>query len=582
MSASDPKAGLPPEAPPSLFSPTSKKQTMAWRAAPLLVALVGAFLSHILYSPLGFNPTDDGLQLAFARRLLDGEWPHRDFFSVRPALSYLLWAPLVAWTKDTAIFLSRAIVWLQWAAMAWLWASVLLRRVLRCSHSLPEELLCVATAFVLSSHTFPVMAWHTIDGLFLLTLGLALTKSPRRALHLLGWGLIGLAPLCKQSFAPAVPLLLLVSWHRSNPRAWLAATLPALAYFTLFAFAGCADRVVEQLTAHSRFLATAVLVYPIRYPLFVGVIAGAAAWIYLTRTRKLCAARILRSPLANVVPLVAAGVFAPLPWLMFRSPETVSIHLFAVVLGFVLGSVVLLIESTRSAQPLPHARQLRALTHFATEASIVAWCTAISVATNYPALAAGSLWCSVFAYLQPQRFAFRQSHRSAYAIALAATFAVLVILFHDARLHRIYREAPSEALTVSLTGIMKGASHLRTNPRTAAMLADLRDLTTSLSQQRRPYAILPDCAAWWIAAQQRNPLPLLWDNEVELPNATLRRQAIEALDSKRGTLALLITRYETDSLAEKLRPLAPRYPATQHGHSHWSKVGETSFFEIYE
>jgi hypothetical protein len=43
-----------------------------------------AAAAHLLYSSLGLNPTDDGFTLAYARRILDGQIPHRDFVIIRP------------------------------------------------------------------------------------------------------------------------------------------------------------------------------------------------------------------------------------------------------------------------------------------------------------------------------------------------------------------------------------------------------------------------------------------------------------------------------------------------------------------
>jgi hypothetical protein len=577
MSANQSKVELPFEASPFLFFTAGSAHRVV-RVLPLIFAIIIALVCHALFSPLGLNPTDDGLQLAFARRVLDGQWPHRDFFSVRTALSYVLWAPVVAWGGNSVIFLSRAIVWLQWALISWLWASVLLRHVLRKVLTPSEELLCVAGAFFLGSHTFPIMAWHTIDGLFLISLGLAATKSSRSSLRLLGWLLIGFAPLSKQSFFLAVPLLLLVSPYRPNWRAWCCAILPGLAYTALFLLKGSGRQLLEQLTANSRFFRTAFAVYVIQYPPFLGVVAAAAAWISLGRIRRhpLCE----RYRVQGAVSLLfVAGIFAPLPWLLFWHPAEVSIHLFAVALGLALGS-----SATRPhfALPARRKRHSHALALFATEAAIVAWCSALSIAVNYPALAAGALWCAIFAILTPERLTMRRHSKLLYGIALTLTIGGLIVVFHDARRHKIYREAPAEALTASLDGVMAGAAYLRTNVRTAALLADLHDLTTSFTQQRRRYAILPDCSAWWIRAAQRNPLPLVWDNEVELPNSVLREQAIRALEASRGQVTVLVTRYETDALAEKLRPLAPRYPLTQYLRSHWRQVGETAFFELYE
>lgn len=87
-------------------------------AAPLAAAALALF-SHVLYSPLGFNATDEGWMLAGSRRLLDGEVPHRDFISLRPAGSSLLHVPEVAFGGDHVILLSRLAAWIQYGVIAW-------------------------------------------------------------------------------------------------------------------------------------------------------------------------------------------------------------------------------------------------------------------------------------------------------------------------------------------------------------------------------------------------------------------------------------------------------------------------------
>ncbi|MCX7624792.1 MAG: hypothetical protein N2Z21_01045, partial [Candidatus Sumerlaeaceae bacterium] len=205
-----------------------------------------AIVCHLIYSPLGFNPTDDGLQLAFARRVLHGEIPHRDFISVRPALSYYAWAPAVALFGDRVLLLSRGIVWLQWAAItaAWTW---LFARALPKNHLQSAEITAAGIiAFATSVHHFPIMPWHTTDGLMLASLGLMLTCSSRPVRRSLGWFIIGLAPLCKQSFVPLVPLLLLLSLDRKRWQAWMLATAPTFFYACALVMAGAGKDAWDQ------------------------------------------------------------------------------------------------------------------------------------------------------------------------------------------------------------------------------------------------------------------------------------------------------------------------------------------------
>ncbi len=533
-----------------------------------LIALV--VVAHVLYSPLGFNPTDDGLQLAFARRVAHGEVPHRDFLSVRPALSYYLWAPSLR-LGDSVIVATRGLVWLEWGILVWLWTRVLVRRILRHALAPVEELALTTVGFMVGFHNFPVMPWHTIDGLFLLSLGLALTKARSRGWRATGWCLVGLAPLVKQSYAPAVLLLLLMGRERAKPWAWGSAIVPGLVYAMVMAASGALGDALAQLTSNPRFLATAVLTYPVTYPLFPLVVVGAAGWAFLwDKAGK-------RTKLWGAVALAAAGIVPPLALLNIFAPQMFSIHLFGVALGLAAG---LALVRCFSQGGLPCAAVLRRVGTLLAEALILAWTSAISIAVNYPALAVGILWCALFAALfRPWRILFSSLRWR--QLAAVALIVVTAGAFHYGRTNLIYRERPACELTARLDGVLAGGLGVRTNPRVREMLAELRDLATSATQASVRYAVLPDCAAWWIGALQPNPLPFIWDNEVELPGP-LRARAVEALRQTRGRVRFFVTRYETDSLAEGLRPLRPRYPATQALRSMARKLGETRYFEIYE
>src|SRR5918912_610006 len=70
-----------------------------------------SLVAHLLFSSLGFNPTDDGFILAYSRRLLDGQVPHRDFISIRPVGSSYLHLIEVVIGGDYTLWISRLFVW---------------------------------------------------------------------------------------------------------------------------------------------------------------------------------------------------------------------------------------------------------------------------------------------------------------------------------------------------------------------------------------------------------------------------------------------------------------------------------------
>lgn len=183
--------------------------------------------AQFLFSWIGFNPTDDGFILAGSRRIIEGQIPHLDFISIRPVGSYLLHVPFVLFGGDYTFWLSRYFVWFQFACIAWFW-TVIIDGLLENRSTSMQRVLYALVAFVLSSHNFPIMAWHSIDSLFLFSIGLALVLRSSRYAKALGYVLIGLAPLSRQNFLLMIPASVILVGDWRQIRFWLMAVMPAL------------------------------------------------------------------------------------------------------------------------------------------------------------------------------------------------------------------------------------------------------------------------------------------------------------------------------------------------------------------
>jgi len=195
--------------------------------------VVGASLvAHLLFSRHGFNPTDDGFILAGARRILDGQVPHRDFISIRTAMSHVLHACEVRLGGSYCLLLSRFVFWVEVAATCWAWVVIL-----QPALPLPAAII----AFCLSANIFPAMAWHTVDALLLSGIGLALGPS------LAGYLLVGTAGLCRQNFLLLVPLLAVIHWDVLA----LTAFAPVLLYTVVVMFTGGMGPLLRQLRTHT-------------------------------------------------------------------------------------------------------------------------------------------------------------------------------------------------------------------------------------------------------------------------------------------------------------------------------------------
>src|SRR4051794_1303865 len=201
----------------------------------------------------GFNPTDEGYILAQSSRLLHGQVMHRDFISPRPVGSPLLHVvdfavPLPLLDASRLISLGEVIA--SSILFAWFIFGISPRRW-RVWH-----VAAAVGAVVVSLHAFPLMAWHTIDGLLLISAGLVLVvRIERRGSTAAGLVLLGAATIVKQSFflAPVIGIVLAVVLNRRGSllkriltsTAW-AAVVP-VAYVTVVTAVGGFGSMRRQL-----------------------------------------------------------------------------------------------------------------------------------------------------------------------------------------------------------------------------------------------------------------------------------------------------------------------------------------------
>ena len=112
--------------------------------APLVFVTTAGLLAGWRYAAWGFNPTDDGFVLAYARRILEGQVPHRDFIAIHLAGSGYLHAPFVAFGGEHTYLISRVFVWVQLAFIAWAWTEI----CARLTETRPPPVMQVAIALM--------------------------------------------------------------------------------------------------------------------------------------------------------------------------------------------------------------------------------------------------------------------------------------------------------------------------------------------------------------------------------------------------------------------------------------------------
>ena len=529
--------------------------------------LVVPALAHLLFSWRGFAPVDDGFTLAYSRRILEGQIPHLDFIIIRPFVSPLIHTPFVLFGGEYTYWVSRFFVWFQFACISWAWVSVV-NHAFGNPFGNVTKLFVGLVSFAASVHYFVLTAWHTVDGLFLASIGVwILVTQTHKGGRVTGYLLIAAAYLCKQSFLFMAPLSVLIFGDWREKKYWLTITLPAAGYCAYLLATGAFSEAVVQLTSQSGIVSTGVGSY-LNYGVLLGVLAGYGAMFLLSTSAvpRPRAKRVARYAAALVLAVIPAAFIAI--GLYRGSLAAVSFGVIGTVLGVVLYRVSSGTTSGEDEVPV------------ALMALLLAWSASLSVGYNFPALFLGPLFTVLVAFVYSRREVLDLRFlRTALVIAGIA----IVLGFGVARPYYIYREQPSGTLTESLDGVLPGGRLIYTNPNTYEFMVELDAATEMVAERDRTYAILPDVPGYWVQSEQTNPLPVDWAQPVELSDQYLIDRATRDLEAERGEVTVIVQKAYAFYLAEGFVSLdEDQYPVVQYVRANFEKTSETEFFELYE
>jgi hypothetical protein len=535
--------------------------------ASVAFLLVVPSLAHLLFSWRGFAPVDDGFTLAYSRRILEGQVPHRDFIIIRPFISPLLHTPFVLFGGEYTYWVSRFFVWFQFACISWAWVNIV-DRAFGNPFDNATKLFVALVSFAASVHYFVLTAWHTVDGLFLTSIGLwVLLTQQHKGARIFGYLLIASAYLCKQSFLFVAPLTVLLMGDWREKKYWLAITLPAAGYCAYLLATGSLSEAVLQMASQTGFVSTGVLSY-LNYGTLLGVLAGycsmfllSAGSVPMLRAEHL--PRYVGASLLTAMPafFIAVGLYR-------GSLGIISFGMFGMVVG-----VVLYLVSTGAARDGDR-------TPVVLIALLLAWSASLSVGYNFPALLLGPLFTILAAFVYSVRGSL--DPRFLHAALVVAGVAIL-LGFGVARPYYIYREQPSSELTRSLDGVLPGGRLIYTNPNTYDFLVDLKEATDEVSSRNRTYAIVPDVPGYWVQSRQTNPLPVDWPQPVELGSQHLVDRVTSDLEAERGEVVVIVQKVHAFYLADGFVPLdEDQYAVVRYVRENFEKTDETEFLELYE
>lgn len=536
----------------------------------IIALLILPTLAHLTFSWIGYNPTDDGFNLALSRRIIDGQVPHRDFISVRPVLSPILHIPSVLLFGDHTYWLSRMVVWFQFFSMAWIWV-LIVNRFRSVPMSEWEKLAGTVLFVIASAHNWNIMAWHTVDALWISSIGIWLVTTVATEKRWVGYLVISLSYLCKQNFFLVPPITCLILGDLRPLRNRVAILAPGLTYIAvILLLGGLADAQIQLLT-HSSPLFYATAVYVLGYAGW-GALLGYVAVTLLSNPPE-----TMKSRLTNVVKQETVGMLffgiVLIPLAYGLSLATWAARESFLVWGMLVGVIIrfMLYPSSISDEYLKPGLL----------AVLVAWSGSISVGFNTPVLGSGAVALVLFSYGYQASLELKTT--KALHVSLVIMLTLVFCGFLDARFNAVYLDQPAWRLKHKLSNVLPGGVGIYTNPNTYAFMADL-NLAKEIAQvQGKPYAIMPDFPGWWVKNQQPNPLPLDWFWITEVERFELSQRLTQAIESMRGQVIFIIQKSDAMFLSKGFRPfLIPRPEAVNIVIKHFELVGETTFFQLYE
>lgn len=516
--------------------------------------IAASVIAHLMYSWIGFNPTDEGYMLSASRRILDGQIPHRDYITLRPPGTHYLHAHLLLWAGDHLIWWSRFTTWFQLAVISWCWIVIAESLFVRFPKSWMR--LCMAAIGLLGSASFfPIMPWNTIDGIFFISLGV-LVSVLRPSLAGIGLFLIGTAPLFRQNFVFLLLPLVIVLGRWRSIASWLFVTAPGILYVLFLLLTHSFSDALIQMTSHKGSIVPVLLAPVGGFPTSslqgaaIGVIAG-ALMVFRRDSLDKAACVLLGVSLvyaAFLTPLTGPGVSPS--WFLFM------IVLFA--LPFFLSR-------------FPGARRFIFLL------LVIGWGVSISEGCPQPLLVGGCLFLIVAGMI------LKLEEVSIFRTFVILTLVMLSYAVHRGRIQLPYCDLSTDRLNYALGEVMPGASNIRTSIDTYKFMKELVEITDHLRSEGRTYAVVPEAAQFWVTSPQPNPLSSDWPIDQEILDDRLRQRVLGEIDGLKGKASIVVQKFDAALIVGDRVPMESKAAMIiDRIRKDFHKVRETEFFDIYE
>ncbi|MFA6128033.1 MAG: hypothetical protein WC699_12060 [Bacteroidales bacterium] len=494
--------------------------------------IIGLYATLGIPSKEGFNPSDDGVILAQSYRMLQGEVPHRDFISIRPAGSAVM--HLIHFFSPIPLEISaRWMVLIEYLIYSIMITLLLTGSWFKGFRKLNYRFLVAGSVvgiFILNQNHYNFFPWTTIDGLFWFSIALYSWFRVKSGLsgklfiwQVLVWLGVSCAVLCRQTFAlpGAILVLRMVVWvigqSGQSRQAWVRSLLlaamiglvPGWIYASVLTYAGAWPDFFQQMTGRTELWETGVVTFiqafwhsPAPALFGLAVISGLIK-IWSTESGR----DSLRIDVFLMLQkYLSFGFKIALVFLIFIKPA----WLFQISLFFfwMLILDILLIYFHDGVLP----RWIRP----AFWILLVAWTSAISLGDNAPIFALG--WLAGTAILIQIKDFSNRIYRKIRPFQTIAGVVLLPLLLLSALIVQTrvnYRDLPAKELTKAGGDIFPGLRGIRLSPAMSDYLGEIRRLYLEAGAPKGRFAVWPNNALIYPLLGSPNPFILDWMQPAE-------------------------------------------------------------------
>ncbi len=534
--------------------------------------LFAAVLFIVIYAILqvpaheGFNPSDDGVILGQAYRLLHGQIPHQDFISIRPVGSAVIHS--INFFSFLPLEISaRWLTMIEYMIYSFIW-TLLFVRCWENRYTLTYIIVPVllgSWVFILNQNHYNLFPWTTIDALSLFSVALYLHLLPDKGNENrpAGWFKLIMisfftvsASLCRQSFVLPMLILLTVDMVKALREkyflksliAFITGAIPAWIYLVSLFKHNALKVFLSQMSGRTEIWQTGFEKFDSEFwhsPVLVLYIAVIIFILYQKLAQKniYIIDRILRQGAWLDMIILVSSVL--LGFLIFITPGQIFRLSFSLFWLLLLSVLVSFFRSKTDRLAIKYSLWI----------ILLAWTSAISLGDNAPVFTAGLLIGGVFIntlpHISAERFILPSVWNMRYII-LSLISLIFIIIGINGQMQNNYRDLAAGDLQYSLEKEYPEMGSLVTNQRTYAYLQDIRRIYDELGKPRGRFVVLPNGSLIYPLLESPNPFPLDWMQEPEFvgQDSLVSAKIREVVNMKE--IYLLIDKYNTKFIADTM------------------------------